>query len=348
MINELQIDGFRGISSLTIAPLGRVNLLVGMNTAGKTTALEAIELVSNVGDPLRLRSICYRRGEILGGSSNGASGTILDPRHLFYGHQCNSTIQITVQHDSSSAEFTASFESALDGDPGNLKLRWLPEDIAKKIDLLASKGSSLVSMFSGTHPWDVQKEKRCLFVPSSGLSPMQAMHELDSVLMTSNEAIVLTALQSIEPNIERLALSLDTVSVEGRFGGVIVNCKNRPPRLPIGTFGEGIWRMLGIALSLTWCKDGILLIDDIDSGLHYTVMEKMWNLIFETAKSLDVQVFATTHSRDCIESLASIARSDVYDNSDVMIHRIEAGKSHAVSYSEGAVNAVAEFGNEVR
>jgi len=177
---------------------------------------------------------------------------------------------------------------------------------------------------------------------------MQVIHELDSVLLTPNETIVLEALQSIDPDIERLAVSLDTVSAEGRFGGVIVNCRNRPPRLPIGTFGEGVWRMLGIALSLTWCKDGILLIDDIDSGLHYTVMERMWKLIFATSKALNVQVFATTHSRDCIESLASIARSDVYENSEVMIHRIEAGKTHSIAYSEGGVSAVAEFGNEVR
>jgi len=348
MINTLEIEGYRGIRKLAISPLGRVNLVVGMNAVGKSSVLEAIELASSVGDPMRLRSICHRRGEIVGGGSNGGEGVILDPRHLFYGHRNSATFQISIERNQVTAEFRTVFEAGSESHPTTLQLSWSPDDISKTIDLIASKGTSLVSMFSGSHPWDRPQERRCLFLPSSGLSQMQVIHELDSVLLTPNETIVLEALQSIDPDIERLAVSLDTVSAEGRFGGVIVNCRNRPPRLPIGTFGEGVWRMLGIALSLTWCKDGILLIDDIDSGLHYTVMERMWKLIFATSKALNVQVFATTHSRDCIESLASIARSDVYENSEVMIHRIEAGKTHSIAYSEGGVSAVAEFGNEVR
>ena len=65
MIVELQIKDYRGIPNLPVAPLGRLNLLVGMNAAGKTSVLEAIELVSSVADMLPLRSNCYRRGEIL-------------------------------------------------------------------------------------------------------------------------------------------------------------------------------------------------------------------------------------------------------------------------------------------
>lgn len=349
MIEELQIKDYRGIPDLTVAPLGRLNLLVGMNAAGKTSVLEAIELVSSVADMLPLRSNCYRRGEILGGGSNGPEGTHLDPRHLFYAHRYNTPIEISAASEDITSKVRVEIEKReKEGDPRNIRLHWLPENVSKTIELMPQKGTSVVSVSPGTFPWELQPVKRCLFLPSSGLSQMQIMHQLDSVLLTPNETFVTEALWAIDSGIERLAVSYDTLAVDGKFGGVIVNCKDRPPRLPIGTFGEGIWRMLGIALSLTWCKDGILLIDDIDSGLHYTVMEKMWKLIFETSKTLNVQVFATTHSRDCIESLASIARSDVYDNSEVMIHRIEAGKTRSVSYSEGAVNAVAEFGNEVR
>jgi AAA15 family ATPase/GTPase len=106
--------------------------------------------------------------------------------------------------------------------------------------------------------------------------------------------------------------------------------------------------MLGLALGLSYCQGGVLLIDDIDTGLHYTVMERMWKLIFEASKQLNVQVFATTHSRDCIDALASISRDGVFEGSEVMIHRIEAGKSKSISYSEATIKAVAEFGNEVR
>ena len=68
--------------------------------------------------------------------------------------------------------------------------------------------------------------------------------------------------------------------------------------------GDGMWRIMAMAISLAQCKDGFLLIDEIDTGLHYSVMTDMWKLIYRSALDLSVQVFASTHSNDCIRSLA--------------------------------------------
>jgi AAA15 family ATPase/GTPase len=57
--------------------------------------------------------------------------------------------------------------------------------------------------------------------------------------------------------------------------------------------------MLGLALAIVNAKNGVLLVDEIDTGLHYTVMSDMWKMIWKTAKRLNVQVFATTNSNDC-------------------------------------------------
>ncbi|ETX02887.1 MAG: hypothetical protein ETSY2_34620 [Candidatus Entotheonella gemina] len=57
--------------------------------------------------------------------------------------------------------------------------------------------------------------------------------------------------------------------------------------------------MLGLILVLVRSQDGVVLIDEIDTGLHFTVLSNMWKLVYETAKRLNVQVFATTHSNDC-------------------------------------------------
>jgi len=121
-----------------------------------------------------------------------------------------------------------------------------------------------------------------------------------------------------------------------------------PHRIPIGTLGEGIWRLLGIALALVRARGGTLLIDEIDTGLHYSIMSKMWRLVLETAQRLDVQVFATTHSRDCFESLASIARVDVSEGSEVTIQRLETDRSRTVNFTEQEIVLAAERGIEVR
>src|SRR5262249_16235635 len=111
---------------------------------------------------------------------------------------------------------------------------------------------------------------------------------------------------------------------------------------------DGTWRMLALAIALSRAKDGILLVDEIDTGLHYTVMADMWKLISETAKVLNVQVFATTHSYDCVHSLAAICHSDVEQNSEVTLQRIEPNKKRAVPFSESEIRIAAERLIEVR
>ena len=93
---------------------------------------------------------------------------------------------------------------------------------------------------------------------------------------------------------------------------------------------------------------GTLLIDEVDTGLHHTVMAEMWRFLCTAAKKYDVQIFATTHSRDCYESLAAISRDFVSENSDVTIQRIEPGREQAVAYSEQEIVAAAKHEFEVR
>ncbi len=80
-------------------------------------------------------------------------------------------------------------------------------------------------------------------------------------------------------------------------------------------------RLLGIALALVNCRDGMLLVDEIECGLHYSILPDVWKLIFKTAKDLNVQVFATTHSKDCIEAFEEAARED--EESEGILIRLE-------------------------
>ena len=108
-----------------------------------------------------------------------------------------------------------------------------------------------------------------------------------------------------------------------------------------------MWRMLGLALALAKAKGGVLLVDEIDTGLHYSVMENMWRMVSERAAALAVQVFATTHSRDCYESLAAILQPGSLP-SEVTIQRIDPSRGQAVRFSNDDIVAAAERGIEVR
>jgi hypothetical protein len=191
--------------------------------------------------------------------------------------------------------------------------------------------------------------EKARFITSSSLSPESVIDLFESVVLTKDEDLVIEALNIIEPSIERIATSgSERLRTDTTRGGVLVRCRGIDHRIPIGSMGDGIWRMLGIALALVRSGDGILLIDEIDTGLHFTVMADMWRLIYKTAMRLNVQVFATTHSRDCYESLAVICREQVSDGSDITIQRIEKNRRGAIGYTEQEIVAAAERGMEVR
>jgi AAA15 family ATPase/GTPase len=89
-------------------------------------------------------------------------------------------------------------------------------------------------------------------------------------------------------------------------------------------------------------------VDEIDTGLHFSAMSSMWKLIWETAKRLNVQVFATTHSIDCLTSLSAIASTENPSEEGITIQRIEKDKPTSVVFTERQVVIAAEQGIEVR
>jgi AAA15 family ATPase/GTPase len=172
----------------------------------------------------------------------------------------------------------------------------------------------------------------------------------NDISLTESEERVLGALRFIDPEVERIAPVVVPSYYYGYAarGGFKVKLKGTAFPVPIGSLGDGIWRMLAMAISLIRAKGGVLLIDEIDTGLHYTVMADMWKLLYATAKDSNVQVFATTHSYDCIYSLATICDADVDANSRVTIQRIESGKGKAVPYTESEIKEAAKRHIEVR
>jgi predicted ATPase len=171
----------------------------------------------------------------------------------------------------------------------------------------------------------------------------------NKVSLTPTEGMVLRALQFLDPSIERIAaqaLPGPAYAAQSR-GGFIIKRRGWEQPVPIGSMGDGMWRMLSMAIAISQCKGGVLLIDEIDTGLHYAVMSQMWSLIYNTARELDVQIFATTHSYDCVYSLAQICSSHDARHS-VTVQRIEPGRHHSVPYDEDEISVAASRDIEVR
>jgi predicted ATPase len=118
--------------------------------------------------------------------------------------------------------------------------------------------------------------------------------------------------------------------------------------MPLRLMGDGAIQMARILLHSASVRDGILLIDEIDSGLHYSVLEDMWRTVRESARRFNVQVFATTHSWECIEAAQS-AFGDA-NPEEFLYHRLERAKDHVrvVTADPGQLATAVEQGWEIR
>ena len=88
-----------------------------------------------------------------------------------------------------------------------------------------------------------------------------------------------------------------------------------PKLLPINLMGDGIRKIFSLLVLMYISRDGIILIDEIDNGFHYSAMRQLWSAILISAKEFNTQVFATTHNEDSIRGLVqSVSNQDISQN----------------------------------
>jgi predicted ATPase len=167
----------------------------------------------------------------------------------------------------------------------------------------------------------------------------------DEVNLTPEEDDVVKAMQLLEPRIQRIGL----VSRPSSINAIKLRLLGEPHPIPLSRLGDGMRRLFGIAIALTVSKSGYLIIDKIDTGLHYNAQTDMWRLVLETAKRLNVQVFATTHSWDCIAAFQS-AMEEMEDPTIGKLVRLDARSNQlrAIEYDAEDLEVTVSHGIEVR
>ncbi|HEV8640984.1 MAG TPA: ATP-binding protein [Methylomirabilota bacterium] len=359
MLSSVMLTAYRTFRKLRVDGLSRVNLFVGKNNAGKTSLLDAIELLV-LGNAWALFRSSMRRGEEAPSIDEEERQMVrrdLAISHQFFGHVIE------------GAHFSIS------GTPGPKSvtcqiIEVTSERSVAEPDLfgLAQLGPSLaISFLSGSSPGPVvlpllptgaissEARRRISLAPveSSAAANFLRPESIetprlnalwDSIALKPEENKVVEALQIIEPSIERIAF----LGERRLRRGVFLKLRDSDQRLPIGNVGDGLKRLLALSLNLIAARGGYLFVDEIDTGLHFTVMENMWRLVIETAKALDVQVFATTHSLDCVNSLASVHGDRQISEIDVALHRIERDLDHTVRYSVQEITVAARRHVEMR
>lgn len=379
MIQTLHLQGYRGFKSFSLSNLKRVNLLVGKNNCGKTSILEAMNFLVSKGNPTVLSGSAYRRGEtglldVTDSSGPYARDVLPDISPLFFGRRMDPGVKLQISSDEdigplvlellslpdvedalsgrapNGVQQTSLFEDETDSEPalglrvsGNVP-EWLPIFPVTENGLLSNSGSTRLRRFwsskvHGGPPFE--------FLTPDSLQPDSMRGMWDKVLAEGREPEVISAMKLLESDIDSIHF-LTGASYRRTSGGVLVGFGRSSRRVPLGSMGDGMRRLLALSLSLVRTGDGYLLIDEIDTGLHFSVMEEMWKLVVATALESNVQVVATTHSYDCIQGLAALLESTPEFAPEVSVQKIERSLAESVSLDAEHIRVAVRQDIEVR
>ena len=326
-IESITLERFRVFRELTIRGLGRVNLITGKNNTGKSSVLEGLRLLANDATPDVIYDILRYREENIEEAEE--EGNPADPDSLFlvsglfHGFPLLSEdpepIAIsTTSGKSSSMSMTIHLDWFLEEpDSDGVKLVLLdkpePDGIAAlRVETQDTTRTHRLDRFGRyLHPMHRARFKSsngtrmsCIFVsPYSGESTGVLGPLWDKIALSDREKDVVEGLRIIDPQISAVSM----VGSTRRKLTAIVRTDNIARPIPLRSFGDGLNRLFGIILALVNARGGLLLVDEFENGLHHTVQLDVWRTIFQLAQTLDIQVFATSHSWDAVEAFQKAA-----------------------------------------
>ena len=347
MLKRLQIRNFRGFNAIKIDQLSGINLIVGKNNSGKTSLLEAIFLLSGAGNAQIAINDNVIRDLKPGGVSTG------EPfwKQLFSDLDMGRCIEIEADH---TLHGQLTLEISLKRQP------------TTEILLDRTNGTSVTNLFDDrslvfqyTSP-SRKSVKSHIRMKGQGFEvnqpainpPFHAIMLLSRIGNIQEDAIrlgrlrqqkqgdmLLKALQVVEPKLQ----SIEDNSSSGIpliWGDIGLS-----ELVPLSVMGEGITQIARLVLAIASAPDGVVLVDEVENGIHHSVLPDVWRVIEEAAKQFRTQIFATTHSFECIEAAYQALGSDGF-----LLHRLEVSdtENRCVTFKPNGISAAIRHNLEVR
>ena len=363
MYSLIDIRKFMCFESLELPDLGRINLVGGMNNTGKTALLEALFILSGATRPdLTVKVKAFR------GYDKFPIGDALEAPwdSLFHGFDRTATIELIGEQTDSSRRRVHLRAVSDDKEQSELRSMLQPAgDARKEVDLTESMSGSLPALVleyengvggvtkhylvpdrqtgfrtvppSPPVPWPVfflAARRRTSFVEQAKLfAKMQ---------IEATEELLLNVLRIIEPDLKSVDVIVqgDEPVLHGRIG------RARP--IPLALMGDGMGRLADLMMHISNAPGGVVLADEIENGLHHSVLADVWRAVSEASKALGTQIFATTHSRECVVAASEALGKD--EDHALRYHRLDRTTDgiRAVTYLPDELEAGVRTWMEIR
>jgi AAA domain, putative AbiEii toxin, Type IV TA system len=355
--SKIRIENFRGIELLEVDGLRPINIIVGRNNSGKSTFLEALFLLGAATEPHLTSTLAQLRGQR---QADGDTDSLWRP--LFHNLDRDSTIKIQGQwaDESRARELLIQAVKNTEIEISSTKQGIQPSGVSSvgrdfpvgRLDYTYTDGlgeeKQTFARFDlqtgGIHARPSMREDLVsTTLVSARFHPgqLEDLHLFSALIKRKQEGDVLDALRLIEPALERI----EVLSEPG--GPSFYLDLGLDSLIPLALSGEGIVRLFSIVVELISSRNGVFLIDEIDNGLHHSVMTKLWRLLGVLVEKYNVQVFATTHSDEMMRSaLEAFSGTE----GKLGLFRIDKrlDRHNMLGYSDEAMEAVLEVPFEVR
>ena len=369
MLTDIEVKNFRGFRSLKMNNLGRVTLVAGKNGVGKTALLEALWMLSAPDLPAELTE---RIGELRGLPSSGPDFAFHD---MFFDYDVDGLIKISVcgdwsedtarmleislrerqqtdtirpddssHSDSASVKRLSRIESKSevvfkylhnDGREYTSRAWWFEE-------LVDGGGAALPRLGVRQVREPVQNGLKALFISSMHREKLQSFASVFSNAQVQGDVgKILPLIRLMEPRLTDLTLiTMNNMPV------IHARLKGARRLIPVQLLGEGLNRVLGFALLMSEASGGMLLIDEIENGLHHSVQKEVFSYLQSLANTFDVQIFATTHSQECVIA-AHEAFREYQEFAFYRLDRLDT-EVRAVPFDSEMLDTSIEYGMEIR
>ena len=346
-LKELEITKFRGIQHLHIDELGKVNVFIGSNNVGKSTLLEATFMLASMANPLLPSQVNVLR--------EAQRADLAHIKYLFNKAKINDHPIIegsTSENLHKRVEITTIGAKASNKDENIIDLSATDNTPISGIELICDDGA--------------QQYTTKLTNDNGKLSITSTIQYIDgrfrSVLISSNskEGNVLESYselvrRQLKDAIIKALRNFDAriTNIEALSDGLYLQFEGMDELLPLTMAGDGVRRYLGIVSHVIDPTTDIVLIDEIENGLHYSAYSKLWESLILSALSNNVQLFVTTHSKETLRCLAETYAKlqDKLKSDDVRIYTIDQelnGEQHVYALSAEGLQGAIESNIEIR
>lgn len=358
MITHFSVENFKALSNCSLTNLKRINLLGGKNNTGKSTMMEALFFFHDRQNPDSLLRLYRWRGELLIELNRF---DVFAP--IFHGYDTEKEISMKVNEGTNLSTLKIKMgkenektvhvipnlkSTVLDSHTKSIEDDRLEMSVEFSGPNKSKSGKQVIThSIKGAENMEVHVNKTmeiqsAIFLTSR--TPINANENAiryGELTKRNKEDMVLDCLKVIEPRLRSITVIQQANNQAVLYGDIGLDVK-----VPVHFMGDGITRVLSILLAIYSNPNGVVFIDEIENGIHHTVMPKIWEMLDVASKDCNCQLFITTHSYECLGALVS---SDI-TQSDLNYVRLERADELIVSkeYNFDTLNIAIEQGWEVR